>query len=150
MCAPMPIQGTNIGAQILVLSTSVGSPLLVQGTVLPPVTSAPMLVQVLQFPPVASAPILIQGRSGAPVPIQGTGLPPMAGAPMLSQGTPFPGAYMASPSRPMFMPNFLPGTQVAPPTTLSERELLAMQRQDLEARELEVQGKTQALTLQHL
>ena len=54
-----------------------------------------------------------------------------------------------------FMLNLLPLAQVAPPTTLSERELLVLQREEalkrpeLEARELEVERKTQALKLQN-
>ena len=93
MCVPMPVQGTSLGGPMLVHRTSLGAPMLVQGTGLLPVASVPML---------------IQRMSGAPVPMQGTSLPPMAGAPVLCQGTPFPGAYMASPSWPMFMPSLLP------------------------------------------
>ena len=54
---------------------------------------------------------------------------------------------MASPSWSMYMPNFLPQTQFMPPTTLSKHELLAVQRQELQAKELEVENKTQALNL---
>ena len=75
--------------------------------------------------------------------VAATSLPPLAGAPMLSQGMPFPGAYMAPPSWPMYMHSFLIPAQAAPPTTLSECEL----RQELEARELEVERRTQGLNL---
>ena len=66
----------------------------------------------------------------------------MADALMLRQGTPFPDACMASPSWPIFMHNVLPRAQVAPPTTLSKRELLALQHQELQTRELEIEKKS--------
>ena len=45
------------------------------------------------------------------------------------------------------MPNFLPRAQAALPTTLSERQLFAIQRQELEARVLEIERRTQASNL---
>ena len=109
-------------------STCLGAPMLVQGTVFLPLTCAPMSFQGPPFPPVASAPMLIQGTSGAPVPLLGTSLLPMA----WQSGHAISWCYIASPSWPMYMPNFLPRAQVVPPTTLSEGELLAL-RQELEA-----------------
>ena len=47
----------------------------------------------------------------------------------------------------MYMPNYLPWPQAQQSSTQAEREELAMQRQDLEARELEVERKTRALNL---
>ena len=117
--APLPLQGTSIGAPLLVQSTSVGVPMLFQDTVLPSVTRAPIHMQGPTFTPVASEPVLIPGAAGAPASIQGMALPPMAVAPMLSQGMPVTGAYMDPPSWPMCMPSFLPQTQATPPTTLS-------------------------------
>ena len=45
------------------------------------------------------------------------------------------------------MPSCLPRLQMEQSSTQSEHELLAMQRQDLEARELEVERRTRALNL---
>ena len=56
----------------------------------------------------------------------------------------------------MLVPNLLPRAQTVPPTVLSEREHLilqheeALKRQELEARELEFERKTQAFKLQNL
>ena len=126
-CAPLPLLGTSAGGPLPVQITNVAAPMLVQGTVLPPVTRAAIHMQGPTFPLVASAPMPIQGAQGAPV--QGAAMPlmtggaaaplPMAGALMLSQGTQFPGTYMAPHSWPMYMPSFLPRAQAAPPTTLS-------------------------------
>ena len=54
---------------------------------------------------------------------------------------------MASPAWPMFMPSCLPWPQMDQFFTQAEREQLAMQRQELEARELEVERRTRALNL---
>ena len=140
-CVSLPLQGTSVGA-----------PMLVQGTVLWPVTRAPIHMQGLTFLLVASAPMLILGAAGVPVSIQGVALPPMADAPMLSQGTPFPDAYMAPASWPIYMPSLLSLAQAASPTTLSERELLFIQCEEALKRirrELEAVRKTQALALQN-
>ena len=139
------LQGTSVVVPILVQSTILGAPMLVQGIVLPPVTRAPIHTLGPPFKPGASAPMLIPGTAGAPVPIQGTVLPPMTGAQILSQDTPFPGAYMASLSWPLCMPNLLPRAQVGPPTALSERELFALHCEELEARELAVERKLKLL-----
>ena len=104
----------------------------------------------------ASAPILLLGAPEAqsaamsPVaPMQSTAMLPMAGALLLSQCTPYPSAYMymASTTLPMYMPSYLPWPQMKQPSTRSERELLAVQRQELKARELEVERRTRALNL---
>ena len=92
-------------------------------------------------------PLLFLGARGspaAPVPIQSTAIPPMAGVPLLSQSMPYPSAYMAPPAWPMYMPSYLPRPQMEQSSTQSERELLAMQRQELEARELEVERRNSA------
>ena len=83
-------------------------------------------------------------------------LPGAAGssAPMLNiQGTSFQGAYMPNSKWQFYAPNFLPRAQMAPPTVLSECEPLvqcekALKRQELEARELEVERGTLAHQLQ--
>ena len=74
-------------------------------------------------------------------------------ASMHFQGMPFPGTYMANANWHMLVPNLLPQAKGAPPTMLSERQLLilqcekALKRQKLQARELEDECKTQALKL---
>ena len=47
----------------------------------------------------------------------------------------------------MYMPNYLPRPQAQQSSTQAEREELAMQRENLEARELEVERRTRALNL---
>ena len=64
-CSPLPLQGTSVGARVLVQSINVLAPMLVQFTVFLPVTTAPTNIQDLTFPPVASVPMLILGVAGA-------------------------------------------------------------------------------------
>ena len=54
---------------------------------------------------------------------------------------------MADPAWPMYMPNYLSMPQAQQSSTQAECEKLAMHRQDLEARELEVERRTRALNL---
>ena len=89
---------------------------------------------------------VISGSTGSTSPYR-PAMPPMAGVPLLSQSIPYPSAYMAPPACPMYMPSYLPRPQMEQSSTQSERELLAMQRQELEARELEVDRRTSALNL---
>ena len=138
-CASLPLEGTSVGALVLVQSIGVLAPMLVQGTVLPPVTTAPIKIQDLTFPPVASVPMLIPGVAGAPVSIQG--YTPNGRCDDAQSGHAISCCIHGS-SYLAYMPSFLPRTQVAPSTTLSEHELLAL---ELEARELEVERRTQAL-----
>ena len=54
---------------------------------------------------------------------------------------------MADPAWPMYMPNNLSMPEAQQSSTQAEREKLAMQRQDLEAKELKVERRTRALNL---
>ena len=74
-------------------------------------------------------------------------MPPMAGAPWLNLTTPYPSAFMAPPAWPVYMPNYLPRPQAQQSSMQAEHEELAMQRQELEARELEVEWRTRAPNL---
>ena len=88
--------------------------------------------------------MLIPGEAGTVASIQGAALPPVAGVLMLS-------AYMLVHTwfllAGLCMPSFQPRAQAALPTTLSERQLFAIQRQELEARVLEIERRTQASNL---
>ena len=130
--------------------------MLVPGTYLPPVTKAPITMQGTAFLPNGQRTILLLGAPEAqsaampPVaPMQSAAMLPMAGALLLSQCTPYPSAYMymAPTTLPMYMPSYLPRPQMKQPSTQSERELLAVQRQELKAGELEVERRTRALNL---
>ena len=88
------------------------------------------------FPLVASVPVLFPGV-----------MPPVAGAPWLNQSRPYPSAYMASPAWPVYMPSCLPQPQAQQSSMQAEYKELAMQRQELEARGLEVERRTRALNL---
>ena len=131
--------------RLLVQSTSVGVLMLIQGTVLPPITRAPIQVHDLTFLPLASAPILFPGAEGSPASMQSAALPLMevcccsvrACLTWRIHGS----SYLAH------VPSFLPWPQMAPSSTLSEHELLTIQHQELAARELEVERRTQALDL---
>ena len=141
---PLPLQGPTVSADAR------------PGHCLPPGTKAPITMKGPAFLPMASAPILLIGgleaQSAAmpPVaPMQSAAMLPMAGALLLSQCTPYPSAYMymAPTTLPMYMPSYPTRPQMKQSSTQSERELLAMQRQELEARELEVERRTRALNL---
>ena len=102
--------------------------------------------------------MLFLGVARATVPKQSAAMLPMARATippigplfrvsLLSHGRPYPDTYMAPPAWPMYMPSYLPRPQMEPSSTQSEREQLAIQRQELEVKELEVKRRTQALNL---
>ena len=56
-----------------------------------------------------------------------------------SQPTPYASAFMAPPAWPMYMPCYMPRPPTQPPFMQAQFEGVPRQRQDLEARELEVQ-----------
>ena len=144
-CVNMRTGSTSM--PLLVQSTSVDDSLLVPGPILPPGTRAPITVQGLSFPPIPSEPIMFSGAPGAPAPMQSAVILPMPGAPLPSQAMPYPSAFMAPPAWPMYMPHYLPRPQAQQSSMQAEREKLARQRHDLEARELEVEWITRALNL---
>ena len=78
-CAPLLLQCLTVSAPHLVHSTSVATPMLVPGTVLPPGTRAPITIQGPAFPPMASAPVLFPGAPA--VLLQSATMPPKAVAP---------------------------------------------------------------------
>ena len=80
-------------------------------------TRAPVTLEGPTFLPMASAPMLLSfpGAAAVPAPMQSGAMPPMADLPLLSQSTPYRGAYMASPTWPMYMPSFLPLPQMDRP-----------------------------------
>ena len=73
-----------------------------------------------------------QGRHQRHAESQGAALQPMAGAPWPSQPTPYASAFIAPPAFPMYKPSYMS----TPPA-----------RQDIEARELEVQRMTRTRNL---
>ena len=83
----------------------------------------------------------------ANVMLQSAAMLPMAYEPWLNQTTPYPSAYMAPPAWPMYMPSYLPRPLAQQSSMQAKREELAMQCQELEARELEVERRTRALNL---
>ena len=96
----------------------------------------------------ANAPLLFLGAAVAPAPMQSNGAPlcrappmaPMAGAPWLNQSTHYPSTYVAPPAWSMYIPSYLPRPQ-------AQQSSCAMQRQELESRELEFERRTGALNL---
>ena len=64
---------------------------------------------------------------------------------ILNQSTPYPSTYVAPPAWPMCMPSYLPQPQIQQSSAQAELEQLALQSQELEARELEVERRTRAV-----
>ena len=88
----------------------------------------------------------VNGQRASVIPGGAGGGSALCRAPLLSQSTPDPSAYIAPPW-PMFTPSYLPWPKMEQSSTQAEREQLAMQHQELEARELEVERRTRALKL---
>ena len=61
--------------------------------------------------------------------------------PWSSQSTPYASAFMAPPAWPMYMPGCMPRPPTQPPFMQAQFEELIRQRQDIEARDLEVISK---------
>ena len=118
--------------------------MLVQGTVLPSVTRAPTHIQGPTFPPAPVCQCYTGCGRGASV-YSGGGHTANGRCGDAQSGHAISWCIHGS-SNLAHMPSFLPCTKV-PSTTLSEHELLALQSQELEARELEVERRTQALKL---
>ena len=139
------LQGTSVVVPILVQSTILGAPMLVQGIVLPPVTRAPIHTLGPPFKPGASAPMLIPGTAGAPVPIQGTVLPPIQVRRYSVRTLHFLVHTWLLLVGPCLCLIYRLGPRWGPPTALSERELFALHCEELEARELAVERKLKLL-----
>ena len=75
------------------------------------------------------------------VPLQSAAIPPMAGGPWPSQAMPYPSAVMAPPAWQMYMSSYLPRPLAQQSSMQARREELARQHHDLQARELERNGK---------
>ena len=101
-----------------------------------PTFSAPLLAHITS----AAAHLLVPGSSFPPGTL--APIPPMAGGPWPSQAMPYVSAFMAPPSWPVYMPSYMPRPPVQLVSMQTEFEELAMQPQELEARELEVQQMT--------
>ena len=138
----MPLQGPTVSAHLLVQSASVAAPMLVPGIFLPPGTGAPITMQGPAFLPMASTLLLFPRVPAVPVLMQSAAMPPMTSSPLtLNQSTPYPSTYLASPAWPMCMPSYLPQPQIQQSSAQAELEQLALQSQELEARELEVERR---------
>ena len=72
---------------------------------------------------------------------------PMANIPCSSQPRPNASAFLAPPVWPMYMLNHMPRPLTQPPFMQAQFEELARQRQDIEARELEVQRMSRTRNL---
>ena len=140
--------GPHCKYPLLVQSTSVRALMLVPGTFLPPVTRGSITIQGLTFSPMASAPKLFTLVAVTPAPMQTAAMPSLASVLLLTQSMPYPSAYMAPTAWSMHMPSFLPPPKMEPSTIQSECELLAMQCQVLEDRELEVERRTRAFNFE--
>ena len=157
MCTPAPPLGSTPTAPLLVQSICVAAPLLFPGPSFPQGSQSPITMQGPHFPPIASMPIMFSGGLGmlgvpgsiqsAGAPPQSTAIPPMAGAPWPSQTTPYPSAFMTPPGWLMYMLSYLPRPPAQQASMQAEREELARQHHDLEARELDVEWRNRALNL---
>ena len=139
----MPLQGPTVSAHLLVQSASVAAPMLVPGIFLPPGTGAPITMQGPAFPPMASTLLLFPRVPAVPALMQSAAMPPMTSSPLRARLT-------LVHTWPLQL-----GQCVCLVTCLSPRyssplhklnlKLLALQSQELEARELEVERRTRSL-----
>ena len=106
-CAPLPLQGSTVGALLLVQCTSAAVLMLVLSTFLSPGTRASITMQGPAFLPWPACQCYSREcwrrQRLCSAPLQSAAMPPMARAPLLGQSTPYPRAYMAPLAWPMFL-----------------------------------------------